>query len=346
MILVVLVHANFYRTNSVSAWWPGGYWAPALYGFAVPTFFMISGFLLALRDPLEAPFPTRTFVRKKLVNLLIPFWAWTAIMMGVSSLVESEPTALWRYFFFGATGFWQLYYVFSLLQLFALYILLRSRLQGRGLHFIVVLSVLVTALTFTWSSLSLKGAGPEEDFIDDLLSRIGFTWSGFFFIGVWLGRKPEVLERLARHLLPLALVTLALYLLPFLEIRHWDQLYGRTPSRVQILIGGLPYQILMALTLLALSCRLDRTRAGKKILRPLTWLGADSLGIYVCHTAFLMAATYLVFQWDLDATGWGSVPAMAVITFFSSWGLVRLMRLRPMRWPAFFLFGRRLVEQR
>jgi peptidoglycan/LPS O-acetylase OafA/YrhL len=143
----------------------------------------------------------------------------------------------------------------------------------------------------------------------------------------------------------MVLLAIPLYLLPFLEIRHWDQLYGRTPSRVQILIGGLPYQIIMALILLALSYRLDRSRAAKKVLRPLTWLGADSLGIYVCHTAFLMVATYLVLRGDLDATGWGSVPAMAGVSFLASWALVRLMRLRPMRWPAFLLFGRRPVQR-
>ncbi len=54
---------------------------------------------------------------------------------------------------------------------------------------------------------------------------------------------------------------------------------------------------------------------------------------------------YLVLLWGLDTTTWGSVPAIAGVTFVLSWGLVRLMRLRPMRWPAFLFFGRRLVQR-
>ena len=49
---------------------------------------------------------------------------------------------------------------------------------------------------------------------------------------------------------------------------------------------------LIALALLTLAYRLDRSRLGRAVLRPLAWLGEDSMGIYMSHTTFLMLAAY------------------------------------------------------
>jgi surface polysaccharide O-acyltransferase-like enzyme len=345
MISVVLVHANFLTTQTVADWWPGGYVAPFIFGLAVPAFFMLSGFVLSSRDNLDLPFDTRGFWRGKLTSVLLPFWVWTAVMMGVSWATDLGAPLSLRYIFYGIAGYWQLYYIFSLIQFFALYILLRPHLKKAGANWILFAAAIASILIFAGSSIELWLGGEDDGFPEEVLSRVSLTWAVFFFFGVWLGRRPEVLERLSRFALLLLLLAMALYVPYYLEVRHWDLTFGQTPPRMQLLGTGLAPWFVGGLALLVLAYRLDRSRAGRGILRPLTWLGADSMGIYVCHTTFLMVAVYVLIRLDLADSAWGKIPSLWGLSFLASWAFVRLMRLPALRWPGFVLFGRRVARR-
>jgi peptidoglycan/LPS O-acetylase OafA/YrhL len=340
MLTVVWVHANYYLTERIADWWPGGYWAPMLYGFAVPTFYMISGFVLSFRDDLETPLNLRAFWRAKLTRILIPFWVWTAIMFLVYWKVAPDPLDTPRGILFAVGGFWQLHYIFSLVQFFLLYTLLRPRLRNGGDTRILVAAAVVSALVFGGSSIHLWLEGQDDGFIEMVLVRVSLTWSVFFFFGVWMGRGPERLERLARWAPLWLILALALYAAWGLEMYHWESISGEIPARMQILGTGLPCVFFAALWLLTLCYRLDRSRLGRALLRPFILLGADSMGIYMSHTTFLMLAAYGVLELGLTQTAWGSVAAMGGIAFLASWAFVRLLTLRSLRWPALVLFGR------
>ena len=67
--LVVLVHINIYIRADITNYWPGGIVLGPIFGLAVPTFFMLSGFfdvrfsaaLPALAPPVSVlePYPAR-----------------------------------------------------------------------------------------------------------------------------------------------------------------------------------------------------------------------------------------------------------------------------------------------
>src|SRR5438132_14331403 len=91
--LVVLVHVDIFTKPEVNEWWPGGYWSVVLFSLAVPTFFLVSGFVLSLAHPDPAePLPLGAFVRRKLSTLLIPFFVWNAAMLAVMTLLGATFT--------------------------------------------------------------------------------------------------------------------------------------------------------------------------------------------------------------------------------------------------------------
>jgi surface polysaccharide O-acyltransferase-like enzyme len=262
-------------------------------------------------------------------------------MFGVAWVAAPAMLDPSRVVLYAVGGFLQLHYVFCLMQFFLIYALWRTRLRNAGATRSLIIAALVSVGIFGGSSLEVWLAGADDGFVEEVLNRVSLTWSVFFFFGVWLGQRPTRLERLARWAPLWLLLTFVLYVPAGLEARHWDLTFGGTPPRMQVLAGSLWYAFMGGLALLTLAYRLDRTRLGRKALRPLSWLGADSMGVYMSHTTFLMLAAYCVIEWGLGQTSWSTVPALGGVALLTSWAFVRLLRLRFLAWPAFVLFGRR-----
>lgn len=338
MLLVVFVHANLLTQQSMKEWWPGGYWSGAGYGLAVPGFFLVSGYVLALSYTIRAPRPGE-LIRGKLWRIVAPFLLWNAIMVGVEHSVEVGISAGHPAFVLIA-GYWHLYFVFALIQCFLLYVWLHPRLDDRRLTFVTIGALVLTAAFYGLSSVLLWNKLETTDFFEQRLNRLFVAWVGFFFVGVWLARKPRVIEWLARPVRVLAMIALAaaLYMAFELELRTQDDAFWDMP-RKQFLATGFPYQLAGTIALMALLAMLGRWRVGKRILRALASIADDTFGIYLCHNAVLILLYKAAQALEVFDEHRAALPLLALTTAVVSFGLVRAARY--LGAPVRFVFGQR-----
>jgi surface polysaccharide O-acyltransferase-like enzyme len=324
MMLVVGVHVNIHTQVYLDNWWPGGMWSTSFYGLAVPAFFMLSGLVLALGSPFGTPIDAPAFARRKLVSLIIPFLLWNLIGTSVAAALGDTPT-LGIAVVNLLTGHWQLYFVFALLQLFAIFLWLHPWLNERRLSWVVAGAAAVSLAFYALSSALFWTGVQQDDFFEVKLNRLFAPWALYFFTGVLLAHRPRLREALARRWWMVVLLAAALYAPMHLEFRAEEDLLWDAPLK-QFAVCGLAYQLVGALALLATIARLAATGAGEKVVRVLARGAPDSLGVYLCHTAVL---SLLYAGWrrlGLSETPGLEVPALWVLTAAVSLGLTRLGR--------------------
>ena len=309
--------------------------------FAVPLFFIISGFLLRIEFD-RSPDPVRygAYLRHKAATVLAPFFVWNAIYLVFAGVFMGWPLFSGSALFSFLTGFVHLYFVFILFQFFLLYPLLHRRLHGRGLNWALAVSVVLSLGFYGVSEYALWAVGISEPTFEWHYGKLFFGWSAFFMTGVWLGARPDRVELLAGCTLPLFILASVL-LLPYwyettrqLEVFH---VYGRG----YFLLSGLPFQLAGALFMIGLLRGVERSFRKGRILNYLIHSNVDTFEIYIVHYLFLLL---LVAGWarlDLPGTSLVKFPVLFICVWLLSQGFAALRRQPFLAGAGKVLFGHR-----
>jgi len=309
--------------------------------FVVPLFFIISGFVLGIhhRDP-DYRVDPRSFWRRRLTTLVIPFLAWNVIYMLILEVAQGQPIADVQTLLSLLTGYMHLYYVFVLLQFLLLYTLLVNHVNARVLLVCLALAALSSIAFYALSGSLLWTLGPDDHQFEWRWGKLFVGWAVFFFWGLWLGYTPDALDRLKRRQWWLLLGTACAYAV-YLIVMRYQYVSFETYARDYFLLAGLPFQFLAATWLLALLYGVDaRLQASPSWRRVAGW-GPDTFGIYVAHMAFLIG---IVALWDQLMPGVPAgleVPVVAALTLLVTEGFLRLCRTPRFRRPGLILFGAR-----
>lgn len=323
MAVVVWSHASnmaFFREGDFSVI---PLFSSCLVTFAVPTFFIISGYLTGLfegKRPASEPFSRRP--ARQAARLAPAFLAWNVLTLLTLKLLYGVPLLRLASLADLVTGSMQLYFIFAMLQFLALLTLVNPFATSRRLNRFT-LGALASTVTFYAFSAALYNAAPPSDYVFELVGiRLAPAWAGFFFLGAWLSRHDRVLAGLA-HRLPLLLAVTALAFAAYL----W-QVTGQAATlganyRQYFLPSGLFFQVAGALALLCGLKRLE-ARGGGGAFALLAATGRDTLGIYLSHYV-LVLAFYAVLPPPV-APVW-RLPAGGLCLLFSFGGSLLLTRL-------------------
>jgi len=135
---------------------------------AVPTFFVISGFLFFRNMPTEGAIPTRLFIQKmkaRFHSLFVPYMLWNAFVLVVKSLQYQLEGREWREFlswesFFGGQPLnFPLWYVRNLMILCVLSPVIYMLLSSKLLRKLVMMVVLLNAVLLFLPGFFGVGAG-------------------------------------------------------------------------------------------------------------------------------------------------------------------------------------------
>jgi len=117
--------------------------------FAVPLFFLVSGYLLGWKyQDRKEPFDASRFLRSKVYRIAIPFFAWNAIYILLLTGLDVSALPSWKVLWTFTTGWNHPYYLFVLLQLFVIYVLFFPRKGSSSTQTIFPVVALVLTLMF------------------------------------------------------------------------------------------------------------------------------------------------------------------------------------------------------
>ena len=269
--LVVLAHINFYTRAGVETWWPGGYFSVPLLSLAVPTFFAVAGFAID-HSAAENAHSSRMML-KRFPRLLVPFVVWNALtLLAMRSTADTTTDIVVQIL----TGTWHLYFIFALLQLLLLYALFAPAMNSGKAKVVIAAALGLTCISYAAAEVALRLYGSTNELSDPGLRKLFPFWSGFFAIGMLFRRGYFQFDR--RSWIVLAVLLTASFGVYVLDLKFEDSTFEFTPLK-QILAGGLPFQALGAITMLAILRKLDRSRVVTVLGR---W-GRDTYGIYLSH---------------------------------------------------------------
>jgi len=268
MLAVVWSHASnmaFFREGDFSV---TPLFSACLVTFAVPAFFLLSGYLLRLHAclrPEGVPFARRP--ARQMRRLLPPFLAWNALTLLSLKVLYGVPLGHWQRLIELAVGSMQLYFIFALLQFLSLACLTDLFATPRRIAGWTVAGLAATIAFYALSSLLYAVSSPRDYAFELVGIRLAPAWAGFFFLGAWLAGRQEMLPSLTRRL-PLLLLATGLAFAAYLhEVAAEATLLG-VNYRQYFLLSGLCFQILGALTLCC-ACQWAEKRANGRVFHAL-----------------------------------------------------------------------------
>lgn len=261
-IAVVLIHASLPYFNSGIVVWR------QLIIFAVPVFIFISGYFSHnsfLRDP-------NFFVKKRIKKLVIIFFIWNTLHILIFS--PSMLTFI--------TGYGQLYYIVALMQLIVLTPFFVKSLDNKVLFKLCIFSTPVYITLFYVLCIV------RRDYISFPLSGVLFpAWLSYYFYGLWVyrNRKRDQFKvgKLSVVILISSLfisITEALFIYYGVLFNSMNQHEFLAVSSIRI--GNMIFSFALINMFFYLK---DRVDIKKKNL--LTYIGDESMNIYLMHVIFL-----------------------------------------------------------
>jgi membrane-bound acyltransferase YfiQ involved in biofilm formation len=238
------------------------------------------------------------------------------------------------------TGYMHLYYVFVLLQFLLLYSLLANHVSPRLLLACLGLAALSSIAFYALSGSMLWTLGPDEHQFEWRWGKLFAGWAVFFFWGLWLGYKPDVLERLRRNQAWLLLATVVAYV-PYVVMTRGQYVVFQTYARDYFLLTGLPFQFLGATWIFAALYGLDARLQASPFFRRLAAWGPYSFGVYVAHLAFLLGTIAVWTQLFPGTPAVVEVVVIATLTVVLTVGFMLLCLSPRFRLLGTILFGAR-----
>jgi surface polysaccharide O-acyltransferase-like enzyme len=261
--------------------------------FAVPLFIVISGFLLYWadsRDDKGTVLPTHVFYIKRLDKILWPYIIWTCLYSYLNAYIldQNNPflflSTLGKDLLWG-TGYYHLWFLPIILQLYLLYPLLR-RWMRKGPVALLVASLLISLGAQSLIYLYMLHIVSLPAQYSLLYVRAFPVWLFYFVFGMFMAREhgePSPSRRMA----PLTLS--GLICLGSLGLMLLDSQLTVQGSIVRPSV--MLYAICSFFFIYALAFRLKQKE------RPwLTWLSAQSFLIYFIHPLFLTGLVYAAIK--------------------------------------------------
>lgn len=321
---VVLVHANFSLRPAIKNWWPAGIMTAPLFSVLVPVFFIISGYFASGRPGGGQAQTAGPFFLRKIRRLLIPLLVWNGAMFFAGGGLARPFT--WQSLFDLATGFWQLYFLFVLLQLLALHRLaLGSAPSRRRLRVSLAATAGLSLSYYAVANVTLWTRGMSSAVFETHLDKSFLPWFFYFVLGIWLRHDPaglETLTRRARWGFALAALSYSTYVL---ELRLEDVRLGAEPLG-QFLLSGFFFQTSLSLLVLAGLGRWRR-EAGPEFARGLvSRLSGETYGIFLAHGVVLIGLVRLYDRFRILVPSAFEVPIFWAAGWLLSLGVVRVIR--------------------
>lgn len=310
--LVVLVHVNIFVRAELETWWPFGMVSAPVFGAAVPTFFILSGYSTRWVNGSS----NSAWIKRKLQQVLLPFLFWNTVMLLMHSEGPEEGIDAVLYWL---TGYWHLYFLFVLMQLLIVGLLFDRYLGPRWPAWMLVAGVATTVSAYVWSDVLLWTEPPDGGWIEVLTRRVFLLWFLFYAVGAWLRYNAVAMQFLSRRLSCLAVIAAACYLGYMGGLFAETYWIGATP-RLQFLGAGLPFQVAGPVLLLALLYRLQDQPRFRGVMRMLAASSRFTYGIYLSHLPILIALVAAVQFLNIPIDHWIAVPVFAI----SIWLVARL----------------------
>lgn len=309
------MHVNIYTRAGMETWWPGGLYGAPPFALAVPTFLIIAGYAVDMGTAARGLGFRQHMLRLR--RLAIPFVIWNAITLAV---VNEPRQSNWDILVQLFTGTWHLYFIFVLLQLLFLYALIAPALDRGHVNTVTWAAIAITVAAFAASEILLWSRLAVGASFEIFARQLFPFWIGFFAVGIWWRRRGSIPLRISWKIL--VAVALAWALLSF-DLAMENRTFGFT-SRKQLLLGGLPFELLGALTLLVLLEGLDRKRS--RTIDVLASCAPFTFGIYLSHVAIMVLLFRGLLETGINTAHWSQVPLLAVAVFLISLVATRFIR--------------------
>lgn len=203
ILMVILIHTsgrvmesvNFDVANNL---WP--FFLNQIARFAVPIFFLISGFLLETSHAFHQSY--FVYIKKRVSKILIPYAVWSAIYY--LFIYKKHIDTYWQTLLTGSASY-QLYFIPTLLIFYSLFPILHSsvKLWGRKWTMLLLAGVQILVLANNYY------VGPFNIFYPAAIASLNFF---YFCFGVIAARNQNILlewgKRL-RYLLPIVISGMA-----------------------------------------------------------------------------------------------------------------------------------------
>ncbi|MEN6327015.1 MAG: acyltransferase [Syntrophomonas sp.] len=249
--------------------------------YAVPLFIILSGFMLCYGESLKPPLSTLDFYRKRGNRILWPFILWTLLYSTLNQLYGPIPN-LYQYAMtlghdlLWGSGYYHLYFLSIMIQLYLLYPLLRRWLSNNASELLISSFLLTLAIQIVLY-LALFGKIMLPARYSLIYVRAFPVWIFYFILGMCIAIKKDYWQkRLPGYELPLGLVWLVSLIIIILDSRFTAN--GGSIVRPSIML----YTVLSFFFFYSLALWV------KSIKKPwLTWFSEQSFLIYLMHPLML-----------------------------------------------------------
>lgn len=155
--------------------------------FAVPMFVLISGLVLSFRY--DGDYSIRTFYKKRINRLLIPYLIWSLIYIGMN-FYSNKDISISEIIFNLLTGtaFYHLWFFFLIFQLYILFPFYRKFLKGKS--FFIVILIYIIQIAFNYFKIGLV----ENAQLAIVVKRIFLSHIFYFSLGIWIADNLEKVE--------------------------------------------------------------------------------------------------------------------------------------------------------
>lgn len=304
------------------AYWMTGNVYDSLVRMCVPSFFMISGYLLlGKREPLAL------FFSKRLNKVLLPLIAWSLIYIVWGTYYEEggKISLYSLYSILLTPAYRHLWFLYAIIGIYLFLPILRVFIEKSDKDLIYY----YLALWFV--AVAIIPIGENVSRINskiDLLSISGY--SGYFVLGFLLGNT-EITRKIAISAFFIFVVSSVITITGtyFLTVRHDGNLSGYFYG---YLTPNVIFQSAATLILVKYSVNEIGVFSSDKMLSFLKSLSSASFGIYLIHMMFLTLLTEGNFGFAISGFEWHpaiSVPATALATFMLSYVSIFFLRKIP-----------------
>lgn len=299
--------------------------------FSIPAFVLISGIVLAYGYGSAAEFHAGTYLWKRLKAILPAYVTWSVVyILFEANLAQDWQNLLSRIAtaLFAGTAMYQLYFIVLILQFYLLFLLARPLLQRPWFPWIVLGALLVQLVLMADAYYGwVHPTGPVLTWAYAWRGRLFPWWIGFFALGLWLGRRTELLDSIRRWRWPLTGATILL--LGGMMLEYLGALKDPAFNISLATSGFRPTAYLYAIVaLVAILGWGSQLVAGEGWLRRLLdAIGRDSFGIYLIHPLLLWELERLLMPMHLHPIAYLGIITTAL--FALSWGATWLVKRIP-----------------
>lgn len=281
---------------------PAGYLGNQLARFAVPLFIIMSGFLLQYVD-LKSALPAALFYKKRFNRILWPYLLWslfyiclTAVLSGHPGILKALPgQLLW------GTGYFHLYFVIIIIQLYILYPFLRKLLDNYpGLS--LMLSFLLTLSCQFALYQNMLGKLPLPPAYNMIYLVCFPVWLFYFVLGMAAARiQSQLKSSLNNRPVLLGFIWLISFMV-LLADSHYTASYGSSIRPTVMLYTVSTYFFFYSVAI----------QFRKPLPSWVSWISNQSFLIFLMHPLFLTSAVWIVSRLGMPDL-WGRTRGMIAL---------------------------------